>query len=398
MLCPRPPLELENRGLQYRSGFTASFANPQRSTWRNDTFNHQQQAIPDDHLKAQGALHCQTEVDRPHRPMRAPQLLSPPHHYDHTSFASLQSRKLPPLKKIVPALAPEHVFQQAQPRPNATLLSLLSSGMSDRRDSCAVDISRLLNPTDDKDPTKSGRVPQSFSATTVVMSGLTKPDVPTLTSAKRSPPHHMGLEAPYHQGQNFKRHDIDATPPQPAPPDDSTPKQTNRTEPVYGPFMEFTDQPRSSLFNPIPSSGHGSAYLQTSFDSNIFEGPSSSSTAQSQHHQIMMLDTAQGAIQIPVDMQAASQAADEKRKRNATASHNFRQRRKLREQKARENIDRLEAKIREIAEERDYYRKERDYFQNVAFYSHIPIESRPLSPKRRRHGWHNGTPLVVSSD
>lgn len=38
----------------------------------------------------------------------------------------------------------------------------------------------------------------------------------------------------------------------------------------------------------------------------------------------------------------------------------------------------MEAQIRDIVEKRDYYRKERDYFQNVAFYNYILIESRPL--------------------
>jgi len=85
--------------------------------------------------------------------------------------------------------------------------------------------------------------------------GLTKPDIPTLTSAKSSPPHHIGLEAPYQQEQNFESQGIDATPPQPAFPGDSistyhsSRQQTNRTEPAYIPFMEFTGQPRSSLSN-----------------------------------------------------------------------------------------------------------------------------------------------------
>ncbi len=390
MLCSPPPFELQTKDRQYGSGFTASFADPRRSTWRDDTFNHQQQATSGDCLKAQGLRFCQDEVRRPHRPLRAPQSPSSPYQDDHKSFASLQSKTLPPLKKIIPASAPENIIQQVQPGLNATLLPAPSSGISDQRGSCAVDILPLLNPTDQKDTSKSSRVPKSLSAATVAVPGLTKPEIPTLTSAICSPPHHMGLEAPDNEEQNFRRHDIDATLPQPASSDDTTSsyhlshKLTNRTK-----------QPQSSLSNSIPSSAHASAFLRTSFDS--------SSTAQSQY-QIMMLDTAQGAIQVPVDVQAASKVADEKRKRNATASHNFRQRRKEKERETRESTDRLKAQIRKIAEERDdyreerdHYRNERDYFQNVAFYNHIPIESRPLSPRRRRHGWHDGTLLGASS-
>jgi len=235
-------------------------------------------------------------------------------------------------------------------------------------------------------------VPKSFLATTVGIPGLTKPDVLTLTSAKSSPPHRMLLEAPYNQEQNCERRGNDVTPPHPASPGDSTSmfhsscKQTNRTEPANTPFIESTSQPRSSLSNPAPSSGHTSAFSQTTFDSNVFEGPSSSSTAQGQY-QMMMFDTAQGAIQVPVDMQAASRVADKKRKQNADASHRFRQRRKEKEQETREKFDILEALIRERTEERDHYRQERDYFRNVALSNRVPTQPRPLSPRRRCHAW-----------
>ena len=183
-------------------------------------------------------------------------------------------------------------------------------------------------------------MPKSFLATTVGVPRLTKPDVPTLTSAKSSPLHRTLLEAPYHQKPNCERHGNDATPPHPASPGDSTSmyhsscKQTNRTEPANTPFIESTGQPRLSLSNPFPSSGHTSALSQTTFDSNVFEGRSLSSTAQGQY-QMMMFDTAQGAIQVPLDVQATSRVADKKRKQNANASHKFRQRRKEKEEGVR---------------------------------------------------------------
>ena len=393
MLCSHPPLELENRALQYGSGLTASSADPRRSTWRDDTFNYKQQGIPDDRLQAQGLRYRQDEIRRPHRPVGTPQSLSSPYDDNHQSFASLQSQTLPPIKKDFPASALENMIQQVQPGLKATLPPVASSSFSDQRGSCAVDIAHLLNPSNEEEPAKSGRVPLSFSATTAVISGLTKPHVPTLTSAKWSPPHDMNLKAPYGQEQSFECHDIDATPPQPTSPDDSTskycssPKQTNRTVPVYAPSMDFTGQPQSSFTNP---------FFQASFDSNVFNGPSSSSTSQSQY-QTMRLDTAQGATQVLVDVQSASKDTDEKRKRNAIASHNFRQRRKEKERETRANIGRLEAEKREMAEERDHYRKERDYFQNVAINNRIPIEPRPLSPRRRRHAWPDAVPLAVSS-
>jgi len=388
MLYCHPPPVVENMDLQHGSDFAATFADSQLSIWRNDTFNHQQQAIPDQCLKAQGVHHLQDEVRRPHRPLRVPQSLSPPYHDDHASFADLQTRTPSPIKKIIPISPPEHVFQQTQPGPNATLLPHLPSGLSDQRGSCPVKITHLLNPIEEEDPTKRGKVPKSSLATTVGIPGLTKPDVPILTLAKSSPPHHMLLEAPYYREQNCERRGNDATPPHPASLGDSTSiyhsscKQTNRTEPAHTPFIEFTGQPQSSLSNPFPSSGHASVFSQTTFDPNVFEVPSSSSTAQSQYR-MMMLDTAQGPIQVPVDVQASSRVAKEKRKRNATASHKFRQRRKEREQEVSGHISRLEAHIRMMAEEVDYYRQERDYFRNVALSNCIPIQPRPLSPRRR---------------
>ena len=401
MLCFHPPLELEHRVLQYGSGLTASSADPQRPTWKDDTFNHQQRAIPDDRLQAQGLPYRQDEVHRPHRPIGTPESLSLPYHDNHKSFASLQSQTRPPIKEGFSVSAPDNVVQQVQPGLKPTLPPAASSGFSDQRGSCAVDITNLLNPSNDEDPAKSGRVPMSVPATTAVVAGLTKPHVPTSSSPKWSLPHHRNLNAPYEQEQNCECHDIDATPPEPTSADDSTsryccsPKQTNRN----APSMDFTGQPQLSLTNPIPSSGHESAFFQASFDSNAFSGPTSSPTLQSQY-QTMRLersDTAQGAIQVLVDVQSASKYMDEKRKRNAVSSHNFRQRRKEKERETRENISRLEADIREMAEERDHYRKERDYFQNVAIYNRIPIEPRPLSPRRRHYAWPDATPVAVSS-
>jgi len=66
---------------------------------------------------------------------------------------------------------------------------------------------------------------------------------------------------------------------------------------------------------------------QMPLNAKNFEVLTSSTAAQSQY-QMMLLETEQGPIQIPIDVQAASKVADQKRVRNANASYCFRQRRK----------------------------------------------------------------------
>lgn len=143
-----------------------------------------------------------------------------------------------------------------------------------------------------------------------------------------------------------------------------------------------TGQPQSFFTTPFNASGPASTMAQLAFDVPASSGASGGST-----YQMMTLDTENGPIQVPVDVQAASKVADEKRKRNATASHRFRQRRKERERETSQNISKLEQQIREIEEEKEFYRGERDYFRNLA--SRVPgqahLMSRPISPRQRRH-------------
>ena len=60
----------------------------------------------------------------------------------------------------------------------------------------------------------------------------------------------------------------------------------------------------------------------------------------------MTIELEQGPIKVPVDVQAASKVTDERRKRNATASHQFRQRRKEKERETLGKISKLEAQVR----------------------------------------------------
>ncbi|KAH7406265.1 hypothetical protein DE146DRAFT_676796 [Phaeosphaeria sp. MPI-PUGE-AT-0046c] len=91
--------------------------------------------------------------------------------------------------------------------------------------------------------------------------------------------------------------------------------------------------------------------------------------------QLMTIKSQQGHnVQIPVDVQAASKVADEKRRRNAGASARFRARRKEKEREASMSISRLEQQL------------QRDHFRSICLQqttlerSHV----RPTSPRLRR--------------
>ena len=99
---------------------------------------------------------------------------------------------------------------------------------------------------------------------------------------------------------------------------------------------------------------------------------------------------------MPVDVHQASRLADEKRARNAGASARFRQRRKEKEREANTTIEKmqsqnrdLERKLRELEQERDFYRGERDRFRDVVFRTpemrHLAMQA-PPSPQRMRTG------------
>lgn len=100
----------------------------------------------------------------------------------------------------------------------------------------------------------------------------------------------------------------------------------------------------------------------------------------------MTLETTSGTVQLPVDVQAASRVADEKRRRNAGASARFRQRRKEKEREASTTIGKLEQTVRELSEDMDFYKRERDYLAGVVLQvpggdRHFP---RPPSPRHSR--------------
>ncbi|KAI9879265.1 MAG: hypothetical protein M1830_009066 [Pleopsidium flavum] len=152
--------------------------------------------------------------------------------------------------------------------------------------------------------------------------------------------------------------------------------------PQYG--MPSSQTPQSHFYPSFSTGSAPSSGPQITLASESQFGPATTTMGQS--YQLMTFDTDQGPIQVPVDVQAASKMADEKRKRNAGASARFRQRRKEKEKEASQTIAKLEQQIRESNEERDFYRHERDYFRGLVYSSTVQgqVAPRQPSPRERR--------------
>ena len=119
----------------------------------------------------------------------------------------------------------------------------------------------------------------------------------------------------------------------------------------------------------------------------LHHGPSEGYQSGQRAYQ-MTLETEQGPMVVPVelDLQQASKVADEKRKRNAGASARFRARRKEKEKEASSRISELQQEIRSLREDRDFYRNERNVMRDFAASRLGPtqIPPRPPSPLTRR--------------
>lgn len=170
--------------------------------------------------------------------------------------------------------------------------------------------------------------------------------------------------------------------------------QAGRTSPP--PRAGLTVMPPSAWPYPAPplhGAGPGESAPSTPLPFSTSFRPSAYALAQGSQ-QMLTLDTGQGPIQVPVDVQAASKMADDKRKRNAGASARFRQRRKEKEREASQTISRLEQQIKDLTEEKEFYRNERDHFRQVAAATpgHPPLEPRPLSPAHRRSALSESAP------
>ena len=142
----------------------------------------------------------------------------------------------------------------------------------------------------------------------------------------------------------------------------------------------------SMRLTPSPSLGPINAVPSGSLDSEQgFHGPVVSS---GQNYQILTVDTSKGHMQLPVEVQAASRMADEKRKRNAGASARFRARRKEKEREAASKISNLELELTYAQEDSRHYRAERDFLADIIaryvpqYESHL--KNRPPSPRHKR--------------
>lgn len=339
------------------------------------------------------------------RRRNAEQMDSPPRGSPLTALPRALTPSLPttsttsrsPVNITLPSITPPLVSAYPQPsgRSMTPHLSPSSYGhgpvtMNNPSGTMDVKQSPFVLPRDHSGTGGQGGLPDMTTATS-----LPSEFYGTSLPSTRSPPGRRGSQDSirYSHMQNLlERRGSMATGPQSVASQGDSPStqyssysQVSQTPPPALP--PSTGQPQSFFTAPFTAPGPASSMAQMGFDAV------SGSTAGGSTYQMMTLDTEQGPIQVPVDVQAASKVADEKRKRNATASHRFRQRRKEKERENSQNIAKLEDQIRQMEEEREHYRRERDYFREVAVrqpgQSHVL--PRPLSPRQRRHTSANGS-------
>ncbi len=260
----------------------------------------------------------------------------------------LQARTLPPVPLPNPA-SPGDLERVAAAPNDYSQTFAVSSKQPDQQDSHSIGIQKFLNPIECECRSNASSAPSSprFSKANIGLLVSSRSDAYSLSLARSSPYRQVSQDAPCSQAQSCERtRGVNPEPPQPASQGDSPSTQysaysrISRIESVIAPPVVSTSQPQ--YFSSNPSPGPTPTMPQMPPGTKAFEMPASSAAAQSQYR-MMVLETAQGPIQVPVDMQAASKVQDEKRKRNATASHRFRQRRKEKERETSGNIAELEA-------------------------------------------------------
>lgn len=139
-----------------------------------------------------------------------------------------------------------------------------------------------------------------------------------------------------------------------------------------------------------PASGGG---MGAHVPEGLYRSASSTSLSQTSNSQ---MKRALENLAVPLDRQGASKMADEKRARNAGASARFRQRRKEKEVEASSSIGKLEEKqralerkVKDLEEDRDFYKAERDRFRDLAYRDPSQREAilqSPTSPRLTRQG------------
>jgi len=151
------------------------------------------------------------------------------------------------------------------------------------------------------------------------------------------------------------------------------------------PYVPGSTNPHNRPLGTPPITAYGGSYSPRYGSISHQQGSSYGSQALQQqqlgnggssrdHYPVMHFSNSEGQLSIPIDTNAASKVADEKRKRNAGASARFRQRRKERERDMGSRIAELEQKLRIVEQERDHYR-------NLALkYAGAPLPSNAASP------------------
>ncbi|KAK3702418.1 hypothetical protein LTR37_014884 [Vermiconidia calcicola] len=162
--------------------------------------------------------------------------------------------------------------------------------------------------------------------------------------------------------------------------------RTRNLSPSASPTTSYSSYSQAEQTSPASQYVSGSYNTTAGAENHRPMGIPISSSGGQNVYQMMTLETTSGTVQLPVDVQAASRVADEKRRRNAGASARFRQRRKEKEREASTTIGKLEQQVREMSEDADFYRRERDFLAGIL--NHVPGGERhfprPTSPRRRR--------------
>ncbi|RMD40473.1 hypothetical protein DV735_g4677, partial [Chaetothyriales sp. CBS 134920] len=203
------------------------------------------------------------------------------------------------------------------------------------------------------------------------LSSATRTSVPSI-SAPELPPLHSRASG---HGMPMKRSESPST-------SQTSFSQSEQVSPAfrYGTAPPAQQQSQVSRFRLGSLSGEFSAENFAHAQSDTYQ------TGQTGYQ--MTLETDQGPLVVPVelDLQQASKVADEKRKRNAGASARFRARRKEKEKEASQKISDLQQELREMKQERDFYRNERDFFRDFTASRLGPgqIPPRPSSPFAHR--------------
>lgn len=242
-----------------------------------------------------------------------------------------------------------------------------------------------LNPSTGTINAQTNPFPSSFRGRTYTVEPGTSgaPPLPTPPAVTRPS---YGFPAPTPTTAVTRRASIGNGPPAaPSASASPTTSYSSYSQGYTSPAAQYEPSMMTSAPSGFAPGDHGPLSSNTREHQRQLGIPISSSGGQSVY-QMLTLETTSGTVQLPVDVQAASRVADEKRRRNAGASARFRQRRKEKEKEAATSISRLEQQVKELAEESAFYRNERDNLSHIL--RHMPGGERhfprPPSPRHRR--------------